>query len=73
MKIETMDQARGMLERIQRAVDRKDYDTAHYLERQLWENALEAAAIHICRSSPSDLCATVLTSRNIHYPRGYSP
>jgi len=71
MSIETRDQARSWLERIQRAVDLKDYETAGRLEKQLWEEALERAAVHICGTSPSDLCATALTSRRISFPRLY--
>lgn len=70
-KIETRDGARRFLELIQRAVDLGDYEQAGRLEKQLWEEALEAAAVHICGTSPSDLCATALTSRRISFPRKY--
>ena len=70
-KMETRDDARRFLELIQRAVQARDYAQAGRLEKQLWEEALEAAAMHICRTSPSDLCATALTSRRIEFKRGY--
>lgn len=73
MRVETVSHARAMLEAIQKAVDRKEFDTASRLERELWLNTLEVAAVHICRNSPSDLCATALTSRQIKFPRGYNP
>ncbi len=69
MKIDSRKAVQGWLERIYIAVQAGDYEAAGRLEKQLWEEALEAAAMHICNTSPSDLCATALTSRQIAFRR----